>query len=161
MNLKALRYITIHYPGGTIDVDGKDNVYQDADFAQILRNMQNDYVRNRGYSLGYNSAIAPDGDEWEIRGSRYRCAANGCTKVNTPGYAIIVVTPSINASPSSAQVRGVNQAIARVRAMAKAAGNTNTLVVNGHRDVKPLCGKGGTACPGTPLYNLIKNGAIK
>lgn len=161
MDLKALRYITIHYPGGTVDVDGRDNIYQDSDFVQVLRNMQSDYVRNRGYSLGYNSAVAPDGDEWEIRGTRFRAASNGCSSVNKPAYTIQVTTPNIHASPSSAQVKGVQQAIARVRAAAKAAGNTHKLTINGHRDVRPLCGSGGTACPGTPLYNLIKNGTFK
>ncbi len=160
-DFSTIRYITIHYPGGTIDVDGSDNVYQDTDFAQILRNMQSDYVRNRGYSLGYNSAIAPDGDEWEIRGTRFRAASNGCTAVNKPGYSILVVTPNIHASPNSDQIKGVQQAIVRVRAAVKAAGNPHTLTVNGHRDVRPNCGSGGTACPGTPLYNLIQNGTIK
>lgn len=161
MSISSLRYITIHYNGGNLDLDGKDNVYQDSDFIQILRNTQNGYLTSRGYSLGYNSAIAPNGDEWEIRGLRYRCAANGCTAVNKPGYAIIIMLPSITATPTQAQIQGALAAIARVRAAVKAAGNPHTLTINGHRDVRPLCGSGGTACPGDKLYQLIKNGTLK
>jgi hypothetical protein len=35
-------------------------------------------VDGRGYSYGYNSEIAPDGDEWEIRGQEFMAASNGC-----------------------------------------------------------------------------------
>mgnify|MGYP000108751750 CR=1 FL=1 len=162
MNIMALRYITIHYNGGNLDLDGKDNIYQDSDFAQILRNIQSDYVRNRKYSIGYNSAVAPDGDEWELRGLRYRSAANGCSRVNIPAYTIFVPVRSVSSSPTSAQIKGVQKVIARIRAAALAAGNKHKLVVNGHRDVRPKCSDGGgTACPGQPLYNLIKNGTFK
>ncbi|MCB9641439.1 MAG: N-acetylmuramoyl-L-alanine amidase [Myxococcales bacterium] len=161
MNILDLRYITLHYNGGNLDLDGSDNVYQDADFVQILRNMQNSYLVSRGYSLGYNSAIAPDGDEWEIRGLTYRSAANGCTSVNRPGYTIIIPVSTVTTPLNAAQIQGVKAAIARVRAAAKAAGNNNTLTINGHRDVRPLCGNGGTACPGNSIYGLIQNGTFK
>src|SRR5688572_28804942 len=90
LDLLALRYITIHYNGDTRDLDGADDVYQDDDYAELLRVMQSSYLETRGYSLGYNSGIAPDGDEWEIRGLDLRSAANGCTEVNVPGFAIQV-----------------------------------------------------------------------
>lgn len=160
-DLGDLRYVTIHYNGGNTDLDGADNVYQDEDFAQILRNNQNDYVTNRGYSLGYNSAIAPDGDEWEIRGTEFRSAANGCTAVNTPGHAILVILPSVEAIPTQTQIDGVKQAVARIRGLAASAGNNNALYLNGHRDVRPTCGNGGTACPGDALYALIQNGGLE
>jgi hypothetical protein len=69
--------------------------------------------------------------------------------------------PSITATPTQAQIQGALAAIARVRAAVKAAGNPHTLTINGHRDVRPLCGSGGTACPGDKLYQLIKNGTLK
>lgn len=40
----------------------------------------------RGYSYGYNSEIAPDGDEWEIRGQEFMAASNGCNEVNVASY---------------------------------------------------------------------------
>ncbi|MFH2009706.1 MAG: hypothetical protein ABI333_24140, partial [bacterium] len=81
MNINALQYITLHYIGG----DGVNL----SDIPQFLRNNQLDYVLNRGYSLGYNSAVSLDGDEWEIRGFDYRCAANGAQATNIPSYAIV------------------------------------------------------------------------
>ena len=153
MNIGELRQITIHYNGGNFNIN--------SDFAQYLRNSQNSYLNSRGYSLGYNSAISPNGDEWEIRGLRYRNASNGCTAVNRVAYAIQIPTATPTTPPTLAQIAGVQQAIARIRAAVKAAGNNHTLIINGHRDVRPLCGSGGTACPGDPLYNLIKNGTIK
>lgn len=161
MDLLALRYITIHYNGDTIDLDGSDDQYQDEDYAQVLRNMQSSYLASRGYSLGYNSGIAPDGDEWEIRGTSFRSAANGCREVNEPGYAIQLTLPTPDAVPTEAQLDGLRQAIARVRAEARAAGNDDFLELNGHRDVRPLCGNGGTSCPGDALYSLLEDGALE
>lgn len=161
MNLLALRYITIHYNGATQDLDGADGVYQDADFAEVLRGMQSSYLSTRGYSLGYNSAVAPDGDEWEIRGLGFQTAANGCTAVNAPGYAIQVTLPHPLAEPTAEQIFGTRLVISRVRDIARAAGNTDHLELNGHGDVRALCGDGGTACPGAALRELIASGALE
>jgi hypothetical protein len=160
-DLLALRYITIHYNGDTRDLDGGDDVYQDSDYAELLRVMQSSYLETRGYSLGYNSGIAPDGDEWEIRGLDIRSAANGCTEVNVPGFAIQVTVTAPDAAPTAEQILGVRQAVARVRAAAQAAGNPDHLELNGHRDVRPLCGTGGTACPGDALAGLIASGQLE
>ena len=162
MSLSSLEYITIHYNGGNLNLNGSDGKYQDTDFAQILRNMQNDYVRNRGYSLGYNSAVAPDGDEWEIRGQQYRAASNGCRTVNIKAYTIIVPIAHINANLNAAQIQGVKNVVKRIRALAKAAGNNRKLYINGHGDVRATCpDKSGTACPGPAIRALIKSGAFE
>jgi hypothetical protein len=161
MTIGELRYITVHYNGGSADLDGADDVYQDSDFARYIRNDHGYYLRSRGYSLGYNSMIAPDGDEWEVRGFTYRSAANGCSAVNRPGYAIQVALPSVTARPTAPQIAGLRHAIARIRAYARGAGNPHTLTINGHRDVRPLCGSGGTGCPGEALYELVRTGALE
>lgn len=90
MDLRQLEYVTVHYNGTDEDLDGDDDVYTDDDTVESLRNTQSYYVRQRGYSTGYNSEIAPDGDEWEIRGHDITNAANGCSDVNRAGYAIQV-----------------------------------------------------------------------
>ena len=162
MDLSALEYVTIHYTGATIDLDGDDDVYTADDMVRLLRDTQAYYVDARGYSIGYNSAIGLDGDEWEARGADFRSAANGCADVNRKGYAILVPTPSPEAAPTGAQVEGIRAAVLRVRASAAAAGNPRHLSINGHRDVRPLCGDGGaTACPGEPLYSLLLDGALE
>ena len=153
MDLLALRYITIHYNGDNRDLEG--------DYGGVLRAMHSSWLSSRGYSLGYNSGIAPDGDEWQIRGLDFRSAANGCQAVNVPGYAIQITVPNPAAPPTEAQIEGTRQAVARVRAAAIAAGNPEPLYLNGHGDVRPLCGNGGTACPGEPITELLRSGAFE
>ena len=162
MEMLALEYITIHYNGVAEDLDGDDDVYTDADTIESLRDTQSYYVRNRGASTGYNSQIAPDGDEWEIRGHDIRNAASGCVEVNRPGYTIQVPTVNPDAEPTPAQVEGVRAAVLRIRQAAAAAGNPNFLSINGHRDVRSLCpDEGGTSCPGEPLYGRIVGGVFE
>ncbi|MBW2699265.1 MAG: N-acetylmuramoyl-L-alanine amidase [Deltaproteobacteria bacterium] len=147
MDINALRYITLHYIGA----DGV-NV---SDIPQLLRNSQLDYVINRGYSLGYNSAVSMDGDEWEIRGFDYRCAANGNQAVNVPSYSIMLALPNTWSVPTEDQIAGVRNLVAKIRATAAAAGNSDFLEVNGHRDLKA------TSCPGDVIYAMIQNGTFE
>jgi hypothetical protein len=154
MDLLALRYITVHYNGDTRDLS--------ADYGAVLRAMQNSWLTSRGYSLGYNSGIAPSGDEWEIRGLAFRAAANGCQDVNNPAYTIQITLPTPTSQPTDAQIEGTRQAVARVREAARAAGNTHELYLNGHNDVRPLCdGLGGTSCPGEAINELLSTGAFE
>jgi hypothetical protein len=51
------------------------------DKAAWLRAMQNDYVRNRGYSLGYWWLVCQNGDSYQIRGPELNSAANKGDKV--------------------------------------------------------------------------------
>jgi hypothetical protein len=162
MDLLDLEYITLHYNGVTTDLDGDDDVYDDADTIDDLRDSQVYYVESRGYSVGYNSEIAPDGDEWEIRGYDFRNAASGCTEVNKPGFTLQIPTVSPDADPTPAQIEGARAAIRRIREAAAAAGNPNFLYLNGHRDVRPLCDDGGgTSCPGEPIYALMLDGRLE
>jgi N-acetylmuramoyl-L-alanine amidase-like protein len=147
MDINALRYITLHYIG----VDGVNL----SDIPDVLRGDQRDYVLNRGYSLGYNSAVSPDGDEWEIRGFDYRCAANGSQPVNIPSYAIQLMLPNTWSVPTENQIASVRNLVAKIRATAAAAGNNDFLEINGHRDLKA------TACPGDVIYNMIQNGTFE
>jgi hypothetical protein len=162
LDLLDLRYITLHYNGHTEDLDGDDDVYTDADTIDSLRGTQRDYVESRGYSTGYNSEIAPDGDEWEIRGYDFDAASNGCTEVNEPAYTIQIPTAYIEAEPLPAQVEGARAAILRIRQAAAAAGNPNFLHINGHGDVRGTCdGLSGTSCPGEPIKALMAAGAFE
>ena len=161
MDLLALEFVTLHYNGVAEDLDGDDDVYADEDAIDRIRNVQAySLATNDGISAGYNSYISPDGDEWEIRGHDIRNAASGCLDVNVPGYTIVVPTTDPSASPTPAQVEGVKAAVLRIRAAAAAAGNPRWLVLNGHRDVAPLCDLG-TSCPGEPLYGLLQWGLLE
>jgi hypothetical protein len=147
MDINALSYITLHYIGA----DGVNL----SDIPQFLRNAQLDYVVNRGYSLGYNSAVDEDGEEWEIRGFDYRCAANGTQATNIPSYSIVLLLPNTWSVPPTAQIDGVRNLVSKIRATAAAAGNGDFLEINGHRDLKP------TSCPGDPIYTMIQNGTFE
>lgn len=147
LNLNSLSYITLHYIG----VDGVNL----SNIPQWLRNAQLDYVINRGYSLGYNSAVDMAGEEWEIRGFDYRCAANGSQDTNIPSYSIVLLLPNTWDVPPTAQIDGVRNLVARIRATAAAAGNSDFLEINGHRDLSA------TSCPGDPIYSLIQNGSFE
>lgn len=161
MDFGALEFVTIHYNGVAEDLDGDDDVYQDADAIDRIRNVQEySIATNDGISSGYNSYIAPDGDEWEIRGHDIRNAASGCPDANYPGYTIVIPTTSPEAAPTGAQIEGAKAAILRIREAAAAAGNPTFLYINGHRDVAPLCDLG-TSCPGEPLYALIGAGGLE
>ena len=161
MRLDWLEFVTIHYNGVAEDLDGDDDVYQDADAIDRIRNTQEySYYTNDGVSAGYNSYIALDGDEWEVRGHDIRNAASGCPDANYPGYTIIIPTVTPEAPPTAAQVEGAKAAIHRIREQAAASGNPNTLYLNGHRDVAPLCGLG-TDCPGEPIYALLSAGSLE
>lgn len=64
----------IHYPGGGFAPTG-------AALAGYLRNIQAVYLRERGYSIGYNWGVGQDGSRWEIRGDDFNNAANAGRKV--------------------------------------------------------------------------------
>lgn len=162
MDLLDLRYIVLHYNGATADLDGPDDLYTDEDTIADLRDSQASYLSSRGYSYGYNSEIAPDGDEWEVRGFDIRSGANGCIDTNRAGYAIQIPTTSPEDPPTVAQVEGTRAAILRIRLAAAAAGNTDHLEIVGHGDVRPTCSDGaGTLCPGEPIRTLMEGGALE
>lgn len=162
MDLLDLRYIVIHYNGATADLDGADDVYTDEDTIAGLQRSQSEYETTRGYSLGYNSEIAPDGDEWEIRAHDIRSAANGCTDTNRPGFAIQIPTVDPEAAPTPAQIEGARAAILRIRQAAADAGNLHELYLTGHGDVRPLCPDGGgTLCPGPQLGSLLATDGLE
>lgn len=67
----------IHWPGGHV---GRPK--SKAECEAILRAMNNDYRNNRGYYLGYNYVVFPGPYAFEVRGSKYRNAANAGKKVS-------------------------------------------------------------------------------
>src|SRR5262245_7339439 len=100
------RYNTLHWPGGNINV---------ADPGGTLRGMQQSWVTSKGYSLGYNFAVFPDGSAWEVRGFDIRCAANGSQDVNIPGVAILMAVPDVSTDPTRAMEDSVRALIADTR----------------------------------------------
>lgn len=112
--------------------------------SQYLRDMQAAYVRDRGYSLGYNCAVDQAGNTYEIRGFDIRCAANA--GVNESSFAVLVLVEG-DARASVAAVGAVCEVVAAVE---RWVGDDVSVV--GHGDV------GATACPGAGLRQDIEDG---
>ena len=131
------RYNTIHWPGANVNV---------ANPVGILRSMQAAWARIKGYSLGYNFAVFPNGDVYVIRGFDIRCAANGDQAVNRPGIAILLVVPDVNTRPTPEMVKGVRAVVRLTRSRVP-----QKLAINAHRDIRPEP----TACPGDVIARMI------
>jgi hypothetical protein len=140
------RFITLHWPGGDVNTSPAS--------AQVatLRAMQRDWVTRKGYSLGYNFVVFPDGATYGVREFDIRCAANGSQAVNIPGVAILLAVPDMASPPSSPMIQAVRDLVAMTRAQA-----THSLVVNGHKDVRPSP----TACPGARIEDMIHVGIFE
>jgi hypothetical protein len=112
-----------------------------------IRGMHRDYLRNRGYSLGYNAVVFEDGEVWEIRGTRFRSAANGAAATNRDSVALLVVVP--DGGPATRhQVEAVRKVVASV------AIHRPGVKVNGHKDRRA------TSCPGPGLYQQVRDGTF-
>src|SRR5690606_22633907 len=81
--------IVMHYRGS-----GNNPVPKDV--AAYLRASQRSYLTSRGYSLGYNTVVVSDlghpddGVSWEVRGERFRSAANAPQALNVRAFTIQV-----------------------------------------------------------------------
>jgi hypothetical protein len=131
------QYNTLHWPGANVNVN---------DPIGALQSMQISWVNSKGYSLGYNFAVFPDGSVYEIRGFHIRCAANGSQEVNCPGIAILLAVPNVDTEPTDEMVISVQDLVAATRSQVP-----QSLIINGHRDVRPEP----TQCPGEVIYGMI------
>jgi hypothetical protein len=77
---------SVHYPWADVP-DG--DVTDLLDVGAFLRRIQSDYLRSRGYSIGYNFAVDWLGGVWELRGWDIRCAANAT--VNRRTFALLML----------------------------------------------------------------------
>ena len=156
--LGVVSAIVWHYPGGntgTLETDGQKAAY--------LRAEQRDYVSNRGYSLGYNWTIFPDGSCWEARGLLYQSAANGSTSWNEHGFACQFATPTVQSDLTAAQIKAAQELTAYVEAAVhRPVGQWC------HRDVRSQVwpaiaspGKWTTSCPGDLIYARCHDGQFR
>ncbi|WP_199553254.1 peptidoglycan-binding protein, partial [Streptomyces sp. N35] len=116
-----------------------------------MRKLQNEHMDANGWAdFAYNYAVCEHGYVFEGRGLNAQNAANGNTTLNRRHYAVLAfVGSSGHTTPTTAQVRGIKDAIAYLRA--HGAGQE----IRGHRDGYA------TACPGGPLYAMVKSGALE
>lgn len=137
--------LVIHYPAGNSpDGDPGDTT----DVAAYLRAIQLDYVRNRGYSIGYSFAIDHTGTVWECRGWDIKPAANAGHNNHTLPL-LMIVDQDQPATP--AQLASAREYSAE---LARRAGHP--IVVTGHGQLPGAA----TACPGTGLRAQIAASAF-
>ena len=129
--------IAIHYTAANTVSD---------DTGTYLASMNAFYWLDRGYALGYNAAVDQDGLTWEIRGDKYRSAAN--KDWNTRTYAILALVDGANPA-NPAMIDGIRSLVADCRTYQP------TARLAGHRDI------GATACPGDGLYAQIIAGTFE
>jgi hypothetical protein len=109
--------------------------------------MQANYVRRRGYSLGYSVAVDQAGTSWEIRGTEFQPAANRGHNATT--WVILCLVDWQNPAPQP-MVDEVRNLVAWARTQAG-----RQLSVIGHRDLAA------TRCPGDGLYSQIQAGVFE
>lgn len=114
--------------------------------ARYLANIQTSYTTKRGYSIGYNAAIDQTGVCWELRGVKFKCAAN--KRYNDMTFAILMLVDGQEPANNKMVVRA-RQLIADVRRICP-----DSRIV-GHRDI------GSTACPGVGLYSQLVSGVFE
>ena len=99
----------IHYPGNS----GFTEPLSDDEMIQYCRNVQNDYVTNRGYSIGYSFVVSQSGLAYEARGFDINNAANKGDKMRPAIPNFNAVSMSIQVA-SSAQNPASNAAVVKV-----------------------------------------------
>jgi hypothetical protein len=118
------------------------------DTAGYLRAIQNDYVTNRGYSIGYSVAVDQTGLSWELRGVDFKAAAN--RGMNDRTFCILVLVDG--ADPlNPAMLSTVQDLIAQFRAESP----LDFVQIVGHQEI------GATACPGIGVQTQIESDLLE
>ncbi len=138
--------VKVHYEGTHSPV--RDHSYCKGYWTQI----RNSHLANKaeGYSdVAYNLAVCRHGYVLEGRGAGRQTGANGNQALNRAHYSVCVLYGTNDSSVSSEVVTAVREAIQYLRD--HGAGKE----IKGHRDGYA------TACPGDPLYALVKSGKFE
>ena len=136
----------IHYPGN----DGFTEPLSDDEMIEYCRAMQNDYVTNRGYSLGYSFVVSQSGLAYEARGFDINNAANKGSKMKPE-------IPNFNAVSISIQVAVSGQDAASASAVAKV---NEIIALEPDWDVVVHADVDYTSCCGTGMIEQVRSGII-
>ncbi|HEX5015989.1 MAG TPA: peptidoglycan recognition family protein [Actinomycetes bacterium] len=146
----AIDLIIIHWPGvNGVPVSGDQHKV-----LEYLQSQQRNYRNdpNRGYNLGYSSAVDWLGRRFQVRGEDCKNAANAPSALNGRSFSIEVLT-NLDGHMTPAQDDGVRNLVGQVLSLAPRA------EVIGHRDgPKYVTGATATACPGDLIYGRIQAG---
>lgn len=132
---------TVHYEGPKL------GTFPHSSCATKVRGIQAFHMDQRGWSdVAYTAIVCPHGYVFECRWIGARTGANGTNVGNRTAYAVCALIGQGDAAPAV-----MVDAIAEVTALLRGSGRAGSKV-NGHRDWKA------TACPGDPLYHLVRQG---
>ncbi|OJD23943.1 hypothetical protein ACJ73_04704 [Blastomyces percursus] len=138
--------VKIHYTGGYMSKGAHSKC------AGKLRGIQSQHLNHptEGYSdIAYTLAVCQHGYVFEARGAKWRTGANGNGQLNRDHQSVLGLVGSAgDTQPSKQMIQGIKDAVKYLRG--KGCGNE----VKGHRDGYS------TACPGGPLYKLLKDGKL-
>lgn len=139
LNTKGVK---VHYEGTTVNCDSHE------DCVVLVKAIRKAHLANveENYSdIAYNLLVCRHGHVFEGRGKRKRTGANGNQSLNQAHYAVCALLGSKgDTDPTEEMVEALKDAIAYLRS--NGAGKE----IKGHRDGHA------TACPGEPLYKLVK-----
>lgn len=136
----------VHYPGN----NGFNEPMTDDQMIQYCRAMQNDYVTNRGYSLGYSFVVSQSGLAYEARGFDINNAANKGDKMKPE-------IPNFNAVSMSIQVAVSGQNSASDAAVAKV---NEIIALEPDWDVVVHADVDYTSCCGAGMIEQVRSGII-
>lgn len=139
--------VKVHYLGSPFSAKSH------ADCVAHVKQVRKSHLANarENYSdIAYNLLVCRHGYVFEGRGKRKRTGANGNQDLNKAHYAVCALLGSSgDTTPTPEMTEGIKWAIAYLRS--NGAGKE----VKGHRDGHA------TACPGEPLYALVKAGKLE
>lgn len=139
--------VKVHYEGTRVSCESH------ADCVALVKSIRKSHLANaaENYSdIAYNLLVCRHGYVFEGRGKRKRTGANGNQDLNKAHYAVMALLGSSgDTKPTDEMVEGIKDAIAYLRS--NGAGKE----IKGHRDGYA------TACPGEPLYALVKGGKLE
>lgn len=142
----ATKGVKIHYEGTSVPV--QDHSHCKAHWTSV----RNSHLANRkeNYSdVAYNFAVCRHGAVLEGRGLGRRTGANGNQTLNANHDAVVVLYGTNDKSVSPEVIDGLKWVIRYLRE------HSTGLEIKGHRDGYA------TACPGDPLYALVRDGSLE
>jgi hypothetical protein len=135
----------IHYTAADDLIDGDPGEHAE-NLPAYIRQIQQSYVTNRGYSIGYLFAVDWLGGVWQLRGWEFQSAAN--LGHNDHTFPILMLVDGDDRATSHA-VASVRELIGTAQLLAE-----RPLAIAGHKDI------GSTRCPGVGLYAQVKAGVF-
>lgn len=145
---RTMTRIYIHHPGQKAAI----GAVNESSTKNRLQGYRRQHKNVNGWAdIAYNLAVDQKGNVWELRGVDKQSGANGGTKSNRHGQAILVLVGN-NEKPTAACIRGIQDAIQRIRKE-----HPKATTIRGHKQSPDAS----TECPGSHLMALVSNGGLE